>query len=52
LCFENTYISGSDVNKGKRLTATVAELEALYREDVTNGINPFTNTYKKVKKGM
>lgn len=38
LCFENSYISGADNNKGKRLTATVAELEALYRNDVTNGV--------------
>lgn len=38
LCFEGEYISGADINKGKRLTATVAELESLYRADVTNGI--------------
>lgn len=38
LCFTNTHISGSDVNKGKCLTATVAELEALYRSDVAGGI--------------
>ena len=38
LCFEGTYISGADVNKGRRLTATVDELESLYRDDVTNGV--------------
>lgn len=38
LCFEGTYQSGTSTAKGKRLTATVAELEALYRQDVTDGI--------------
>lgn len=38
LCFENEYISGADNTKGRRLTATVAELESLYRADVTAGI--------------
>jgi hypothetical protein len=41
-------------NKFHFLKYKILFLMEKYRqfEDVTNGINPFTNTYKKVKKGM
>ena len=40
LCFSNTHPQSVTEYSGRCLTATVAELEALYRADVTGGIIP------------
>lgn len=40
LAFSNTHPQSVTESSGRCLTATVAELEALYRQDVTNGVIP------------